>query len=116
VARHLEQKPDRGHGLPPIRRSGRELTGLQLHLAGQMSVYATREQKDSASGFVVQALKDLERAAELLPQYYRPRLTKAAIYERQGWSQRHSGEHARAQTAFTLAVEAFDEAEKLLRA
>jgi hypothetical protein len=116
AARHLEQKPDRRHGLPPIRRSRRELTGLQLHLAGQMSVYATREQKDSASGFVGQALKDLERAAELLPQYYRPRLTKAVIYERHGWSQRHSGEHTRAQTAFTSAVEAFGEAEKLLRA
>lgn len=116
VARHLEQTPDRPHRLPLARRSTRELTGLQLQLAGQMSLYATWAQKDSAAGFVGQALKDLGRAAELLPQYYRPRLTQAAIYERQGWSQRQKGEPARAQNAFMLAVEAFDEAEKLLRA
>jgi len=116
VARHLEQAPDRPHRLPLVRRSTRELIGLQLQLAGQMSLYATWAQKDSAAGFVGQALKDLDRAAELLPRYYRPRLTQAAIYERQGWSQRQSGEGTRAQNAFMLAVEAFDEAEKLLRA
>jgi hypothetical protein len=116
VARHLEQTPDRPHRLPLVRGSTRELTGLQLQLAGQMSLYATWAQKDSAAGFVGQALKDLGRAAELLPQYYRPRLTQAAIYERQGWSQRQSGEGTRAQSAFLLAVEAFDEAEKLLQA
>jgi hypothetical protein len=87
-----------------------------LQLAGQMSLYATWAQKDSAAGFVGQAVKDLDRAAELLPRYYRPRLTQAAIYERQGWSQRQSGEGTRAQNAFMLAVEAFDEAEKLLQA
>ena len=117
VARHLAQARGRRIWLlPPIRRSERELTGLQLQLAGQMSLYATRAQKGSASGFVDQALKDLDQAAELLPQYYRPRLTKAAIYERQGWSHRESGEHARAERAFKRAVEALNEAEKLLRA
>jgi len=116
VARHLAQARGRRIWLPPIRRSERELTGLQLQLAGQMSLYATRAQKGSASGFVDQALKDLDQAEELLPQYYRPRLTKAAIYERQGWSYRESGEHARAERAFKRAVEALNEAEELLRA
>jgi tetratricopeptide (TPR) repeat protein len=116
VARHLEQAPDRPHGLPLVRRSTRELTGLQLQLAGQMSLYATWAQRDAAAGFVAQALKDLERAAQLLPQYYRPRLTQAAIYERQGWSQRQSGADSRAHDAFMRAIEAFDEAEKLLHA
>jgi tetratricopeptide (TPR) repeat protein len=116
VARHLAQARGRSHGLLSIRRSDRELSGLQLQLAGQMSLYATWAQKSSAKGFVDQALKDLGRAAELLPQYYRPRLTQAAIYERRGWWYRQSGEHTRAQLAFKHAVDAFDEAEKLLRA
>jgi tetratricopeptide (TPR) repeat protein len=116
VARHLEQTPDRPHGLPLVRRSTPELTGLQLLLAGQMSLYATWAQKDAAAGFVEQALKDLERAAQLLPQYYRPRLTQAATHEREGWSQRQSGEDRRAQDAFMRAVEAFNAAEKLLHA
>lgn len=116
VARHLAQARGRGHGLLSIRRRDRELTGLQLQLAGQMSLYATWAQKNSAEGFVDQALKDLDRAAELLPQYYRPRLTQAAIYERRGWLYRQSGEHTRERLAFKHAVDAFDEAEKLLRA
>jgi len=116
VARHLAQARSRSHWLLPVRRADRELTGLQLQLAGQMSLYATWAQRGAAEGFVDQALKDLDRAAELLPQYYRPRLTQAAIYERRGWSHRQSGEHARALSAFRYAVNAFDEAEKLLRA
>lgn len=116
VARHLAQARGRGHGLLPIRRGERELTGLQLQLAGQMSLYATWEQKGATAGFVDQALKDLDQAAELLPQYYRPRLTQAAIYERRGWLYRQSGQHARALLAFKHAVAAFDQAEKLLRA
>ncbi len=114
VARHLAQ--GRGHRLLSVRRNDRELTGLQLQLAGQMSLYATWAQRSAAAGFVDQALTDLARAAELLPQYYRPRLTEAAIYERRGWSYRSSGEHTRAQLAFKDAIDAFDEAEKLLRA
>ena len=116
VARHLAQTRGRGRGLLAVRRSDRELTGLQLQLAGQMSLYATRAQRSAAEGFVDQALKDLDRAAELLPRYYRPPLTQAAIYERRGWSYRNSGEHSRAQLAFRDAVDAFDEAEKLLQA
>jgi tetratricopeptide (TPR) repeat protein len=116
VARHLAQTPGRGHGLLAVRRSDRELTGLQLQLAGQMSLYATRAQRSAAEGFVDQALKDLDRAAELLPQYYRPPLTQAAIYERRGWSYRSSDEDRRAELAFQDAIDAFDEAEKLLRA
>jgi tetratricopeptide (TPR) repeat protein len=81
-----------------------------------MSLYATWAQRSAAEGFVDQALKDLDRAAELLPRYYRPRLTQAAIYERRGWSYRSSGEDARAQLAFKDAVDAFDRAETLLRA
>jgi tetratricopeptide (TPR) repeat protein len=116
VARHLAQTRGRAHRLLPVRRSDRELSGLQLQLAGQMSLYATWAQRSAAEGFVDQALKDLDRATELLPQYYRPRLTQAAIYERRGWSYRNSGEDARAQLAFKDAVDAFDAAEKLLRA
>jgi hypothetical protein len=117
VARHLELIPDRPHGLPLVRRSTREMTGLQLQLAGQMSLYVPPwAQRDSGAGFMEQALRALDRAAELLPQYYRPRLTKAAIYEHQGWSQRQSDEGARAHNSFMLAVEAFDQAEKLLQA
>jgi hypothetical protein len=116
VARHLEQRPDRPHWLPLVRRSTRELTGLQLQLAGQLSLYATYTHKDAAAGFVGQALKDLDRAAQLLPRYYRPRLTQAAIYERQGWSQRQSGEDTSARDSFMDAVEGFNEAEQLLQA
>ena len=116
VARHLGQARGRGHRLLSIRRSDRELTGLQLQLAGQMSLYATWAQKSATAGFADQALKDLDRAAELLPQYYRPRLTQAAIYERRGWLYRQSGEDTRAQWAFKHAVDTFDKAEKLLRA
>jgi tetratricopeptide (TPR) repeat protein len=116
VARHLAQTRGRGHRLLAVRRSDRELTGLQLQLAGQMSLYATWAQRTAAEGFVDQALKDLDRASELLPQYYRPPLTQAAIYERRGWSHRNSDEHTRAQLAFKDAIDAFDEAEKLLRA
>jgi tetratricopeptide (TPR) repeat protein len=115
VARHLALTR-RGNGLLAIRGSNRELSGLQLQLAGQMSLYATWAQKSSAEGFVEQALKDLSRASELLPRYYRPRLTRAAVYERRGWSYRQSGEQTRAQLAFKHAVDAFDEAENLLRA
>jgi tetratricopeptide (TPR) repeat protein len=113
VARHLAQARGRGHG---IGRGDRELTGLQLQLAGQMSLYATWAQKGATAGFVDQALKDLDRAADLLPHYYRPRLTQAAIYERRGWLYRQSGEHTRAQLAFKHAIDAFDKAEKLLQA
>jgi len=114
VARHLAQT--RGRRLLPIRRSDRELNGLQLQLAGQMSLYATRTQQSAAAGFVDQALKDLDRAAELLPRYYRPPLTQAAFYERRGWLYRQSGEHTRADVAFKRAVDAFDEAQQLLQA
>lgn len=117
VARHLGQGRGGGHGLLSIRRKDKELTGLQLQLAGQMSLYATRAQASSATaGFVDQALKDLDRAAELLSQYYRPRMTQAAIYERRGWLYRQIGESPRALLAFKHAVDAFDEAENLLRA
>jgi tetratricopeptide (TPR) repeat protein len=116
VARHLGQGRGRGHGLQSIRQKDKELTGLQLQLAGQMSLYATRKEASSATaGFVDQALEGLDRAAELLPQYYRPRLTQAAIYERRGWLYRQIGEEDRARLAFKQAVDAFDEAEKLLQ-
>jgi hypothetical protein len=117
VARHLELKPDRPHGLPLVRRSTCEMTGLQLQLAGQMSLYVPPwAQGESGPDVAEQALDALKRAAQLLPQYYRPHLTKAAIYERQAWSERQSGEHTGAQKAFMDAIEALDEAEKLLQA
>lgn len=113
VSRHLTHTHGRGHWLPGHRK---ELTGLQLQLAGQMLLYATRAQEKFADGFANEALDYLERAAELLPHYYRPRVTQGAVYERRGWSCRHSGNEARAQQAFARAVDAYDEAENLLQA
>ena len=117
VSRHLVEVNSWSARLVPSRRSReKELKGLQLQFGGQLLLYATRHQEKFARGFAYEALEDLERAAELLPGYYRPFATQAAVRERLGWSYRQSGELTRAQRAFTRAVHAYDEAEKLLQA
>ena len=117
VSRHLVQAHSWSARLLPSRRSReKELKGMQLQFGGQLMLYATRHQERFARGFAHEALEDLECAAELLPGYYRPFATQAAVHERLGWSYRQSGELSRAQRAFTRAVHAYDEAEKLLQA
>jgi hypothetical protein len=93
---------------------GRELTGLQRQLAGQLALYATRKQKEFDRGFAEQALADLVDSAHLLPHYFRPHLTKAAVHERLGWSYRHSGEIQNAANEFNLSIQSYDESVRLL--
>jgi hypothetical protein len=93
---------------------GRELTGLQRQLAGQLSLYATRKQKEFDRGFAEQALSDLADSAQLLQHYFRPHLTKAAVHERLGWSYRHSGEMQNAANEFNLSIQSYDESIRLL--
>jgi hypothetical protein len=115
VSQHLMQTRSWYRGLVPSRRGReRELAGLQAQLGGQMLLYATRTQQQFIGGFADDALDDLKRAARLLPQYYRPHLTQAAVHERLGWSYLHSGDDPGAHLAFVRAVEAYDKAEKLL--
>lgn len=115
VSHHLTQKRSRYHGLP-TRGSSTELAGLQLQLGGQLLLYASREQEKFVDGFAYKALENLGQAAELLPHYYRPWSTQGAVYERLGWSCRHSGDDLRAQRTFTRSVDTYDKAEELLKA
>lgn len=83
-----------------------ELAGLQMQLAGQLSLYATREQTEFDRGFAEQALAGLSDAARLLPQYFRPHLAAAAVHELLGWSYRRSGDLQNAAREFTHSVRA----------
>jgi hypothetical protein len=112
VSRHLKHAHHWNRGLP-TRRS-RELAGLQLQLAGQMLLYSTRTQAKFVTGIAYEALDDLDQAAVRLPDYYRPHLTQAAVYERRAWFYRRSGDDQRAQRDFTRAVDAYDKAAELL--
>lgn len=96
------------------RKLGQELRGLQMQLAGQLSLYATRKQKEFDRGFAEQALADLADSAQLLREYFRPHVTEAAVHERLGWSYRHSGEPQKAANEFNLCVNSYDEAMRLL--
>ncbi|MGZ6375703.1 MAG: hypothetical protein ACXWPI_13425 [Ktedonobacterales bacterium] len=70
VSHHLTQMRSWYYSLLPIRhRRQRELAGLQAQLAGQMLLYATRTQQKYVRGFADEALRNLEQAAHLLPQY-----------------------------------------------
>lgn len=110
VSRHFT------HALLPIRRRNSwELAGLRLMLTGQMFLFGTVSQEKFSDGFALEALDSLNQAAELLPNYYRPHLTAAAMHERIGWSYRHSGDGPRAQQAFTRAVQDYDQAERRLQ-
>lgn len=92
----------------------RELLGLRLELAGQMSLYAIRKQEQFATEFAVQALEDLSEASRLLPQYFRPHFTQAAVHERVGWTYREVNEPEPARGAFLRAVQAYNRADELL--
>jgi hypothetical protein len=118
VSRHLTQA--RGVVRRTVRlvfrRHDQRLTGLQLLLAGQMSLYATRLHEKSILGFARQALEDLEQAEELLPGYFRPLMTQGFVYERRGWACLHTGDTAAATRAFHHGIRAYDQAEKALLA
>lgn len=94
----------------------RELAGLQMQLAGQMSLYAAAEQEVFYQGFAEQALIDLAEAARRLPTYFRPHHTAAAVHERLGWGYRRNGDLARAADEFQRAIRRYDTAEKQLAA
>jgi hypothetical protein len=96
------------------QRLRQELAGLQMQLAGQLSLYATRVYKEFDRGFAEQALDDLEHSARGLPQYFRPHLAAGAVHELLGWSCRRSGNVQNAAKEFTQSVRAYDEAARLL--
>lgn len=97
-------------------RHDQRLTGLQLLLAGQMFLYATRLYEKSILGFARQALEDLEQAEEVLPGYFRPLMTQGFVYERRGWACVHTGDTAAAARAFHHSIRAYDGAENALLA
>ena len=96
------------------RKRRHELAGLQMQLAGQMSLYAATEQEAFYRGFADQALDDLAEAAWRLPTYFRPHSTAAAVNERLGWGYRRSDDLARAAEEFEHAVRRYDTAARLL--
>lgn len=96
------------------RKRRQELAGLQMQLAGQMSLYAATEQEMFFQGFTDQALADLAEAARRLPAYFRPDHTAAAVHERLGWAHRRSGDLATAAEEFETAVRRYDTAAELL--
>lgn len=98
------------------RKRRQELAGLQMQLAGQMSLYATTEQEVFYQGFADQALADLTEAAERLPAYYRPDHTAAAVHERLGWWYRRSGKRTEAADQFRHAVRRYDAAAERIAA
>jgi tetratricopeptide (TPR) repeat protein len=92
----------------------RELAGLQMQLAGQMSLYAAAEHEAFYQGFAEQALIDLAEAARRLPTYFRPHHTAAAVHERLGWGYRRSNDLAKAADEFERAIRRYDTAEERL--
>ncbi|HCU94047.1 MAG TPA: hypothetical protein DHU96_15515 [Actinobacteria bacterium] len=98
------------------RKLRQELAGLQMQLAGQMSLYAARKQKDFDRGFAEQALADLAESARLLPEYFRPHSTEAAVHERLGWSYRRNGDMQQAASEFARAIRDYDDADRVLAA
>jgi hypothetical protein len=115
VARQLARSsvPRRWRVLYRTRLS-EELAGLQMQFAGQLSLYATRKQKEFDRGFAQQALADLAESAQRLPEYFRPLTTQAAVHERLGWSFRATNESASAADEFNRAVRDYDQALLLL--
>jgi hypothetical protein len=81
-----------------------ELAGLQRQLGAQLALYKMLKRPEFLRGFAQQALDDLDKAAQLLPEYYRPDVTMAAVHEGRGWSYRKSGELDRAADEFGIAV------------
>jgi tetratricopeptide (TPR) repeat protein len=98
------------------RKRRQELVGLQMQLAGQMSLYAATQQEAFYRGFAEQALADLAKAARQLPTYFRPHSTAAAVHERLGWGYRRGHDSDRAANEFERAVQLYDTAAELLAA
>lgn len=92
-----------------------ELAGLQTQLAGQLALYAMRKQPDFAREFAQQALADLEKSQELIPDYFRSNLVEGAVRERLGWSYHQKNESGNAAKEFGKGVDSFDEAVKRLQ-
>lgn len=92
------------------RKLRRELMGLQMQLAGQLSLYTMRKQQGFDREFARQALADLAESTRRLPKYFRPHSTEAMVHERLGWSYRRSGDRERAAAEFAEAVEAYGRA------
>lgn len=115
VAQYLGQtgrRDGRWLGLRGRRRV--ELAGLRLQLAGQLSLYAIRQQGEFGVGFAKQALEDLAEAARQLPDYFRPHYMQALVQERVGGSDLRAGRTESANQAFLAAIKAYSEAEMLL--
>jgi len=91
-----------------------ELAGLQMQLAGQLSLYVTRKQTEFSRGFAEQALTDLSDSASLLPQYFRPHLTVAAVHEQLGWLHGRGGDAVNASNEFNQSIRAYDEATRII--
>jgi tetratricopeptide (TPR) repeat protein len=116
VSRSLRHTPSpTWWALPRGRERRRELAGMQLQLAGQLSLYASRKLEEYDLGFAEQALSDLAEARRLLPDYFRPHSTAAAVRERIGWSHRRDGADEPARRNFAEAVRGYDQATELLR-
>lgn len=117
ISRQLAESevPARWRFLPGRKRE-RELLGLQMQLAGQLSLYAARRHEDFDREFAEQALGDLAESARLLPEYYRPHSTEAGVRERRGWSHCRVPEPEQAKVEFGRAVRAGDRAIQKLSA
>jgi hypothetical protein len=96
------------------RKRRKELAGLQMQLAGQMSLYAATKQEAFYQQFANQALVDLTEAAKRLPTYFRPHHTAAAVREQLGWGYRRRDDLAGAAAEFELAVQEYDTAAERL--
>jgi hypothetical protein len=116
VSRSLRHTPSPARWAQPRgRERRRELAGMQVQLAGQLSLYASRKLEEYDLGFAEQALSDLAEASRLLPGYFRPHSTIAAVRERIGWSHRREGLDEPARRNFAEAVRAYDQATERLR-
>lgn len=98
------------------RKRRQELAGLQMELAGQMSLYAAREREEFYQGFADQALADLTEAAQRLPTYFRPHHTAGAVHEQLGCGYRRSNNPAKAAVEFKRAIGQYDTAAQALAA
>jgi hypothetical protein len=115
VSRQLAQSGvPRRWRLTARRELAQELTGLQMQLAGQLSLYATGIQREYDRGFAEQALADLAESARLLREYFRPHEMEAAVHERLGWSYRRSADGPNAAREFSQSIRCYDAAARLL--
>ncbi len=102
--------------MAPVGAKRQDLAGLQTQLPGQRWLYASGIRRKLTRGSPASALADLAESARLLPQYFRPHLTQAAVHERLGWSHRRGGDTQQAASEFAQAVRGYDEAVRVLAA